>query len=91
MYTVINRQAKNNPGSKNGFESCHTNRKMLSKMIGGEFEVLEAENGRECLEKLKEYGTGILLVLLDIIMPEMNGLEVLSEMNRLHYSDDIPV
>lgn len=91
MYTVIHRQAKNNPGSKNGFESCHTNRKMLSKMIGGEFEVLEAENGIECLEKLKEYGTGILLVLLDIIMPEMNGLEVLSEMNRLHYSDDIPV
>ena len=67
------------------------NREMLSKMIGGEFEVLEAENGRECLEKLKEYGTGISLVLLDIIMPEMNGLEVLSEMNRLHYSDDIPV
>lgn len=91
MYTVIHRQAKNNPRSKNGFESCHTNRKMLSKMIGGEFEVLEAENGIECLEKLKEYGTGILLVLLDIIMPEMNGLEVLSEMNRLHYSDDIPV
>lgn len=30
-------------------------------------------------------------MLLDIIMPEMDGLEVLSEMKRLHYTDDIPV
>ena len=67
------------------------NREMLSKMIGDEFETLEAENGKKCLEKLKEYGTGISLVLLDIIMPEMDGLEVLSEMKRLHYTDDIPV
>ena len=67
------------------------NREMLSKMIGDEFEALEAENGKKCLEKLKEYGTGISLVLLDIIMPEMDGLEVLSEMKRLHYTDDIPV
>ena len=67
------------------------NREMLAKMIEGEFGVIEAENGKECMKKLKEYGTGIALVLLDIIMPEMNGLEVLSEMNRLHYTDDIPV
>ena len=67
------------------------NREMLSKMIDDEYDVLEAGGGKECLEKLKEYGTGIALVLLDIIMPEMNGLEVLSEMNRLHYTDDIPV
>ena len=71
-------------------DSFH-NREMLSKMIGDEFEALEAENGKECLKKLKEYGTGISLVLLDIIMPEMDGLEVLSEMKRLHYTDDIPV
>lgn len=64
---------------------------MLSKMIDGEIEVLESGSGRECFEKLKEYGTGVSLVLLDIIMPEMNGFEVLSEMNRLHYSDDIPI
>ena len=48
------------------------NREMLSKMIEGEFGVIEAENGKECMKKLKEYGTGIALVLLDIIMPEMD-------------------
>ena len=40
---------------------------------------------------LKEYGTGISLVLLDIVMPEMNGFEVLEEMNRNHWIEDIPV
>lgn len=40
---------------------------------------------------LKQYGTGISLMLLDIVMPVMNGFEVLAAMAREHWMDDIPV
>mgnify|MGYP004461329115 FL=1 len=67
------------------------NRAMLSQMLSGEFRILEAENGAECLKILQEYGTGISLVLLDIVMPKMDGFEVLAAMNRGHMIEDIPV
>ena len=43
------------------------------------------------IEMLKQYGTGISLMLLDIVMPVMNGFEVLAAMAREHWMDDIPV
>ena len=58
------------------------NRFLLREMIGPEFEILEAENGAECLDMLRRYGTGISLVLLDIVMPVMDGFEVLEKMNK---------
>lgn len=67
------------------------NRKMLCDMIGNDFEILEARDGRECMELIGEYKTEILLILLDDIMPGTDGFEILAEMNRLHYIDDIPV
>lgn len=67
------------------------NREILSHMLGDKFGVIEASDGRECMKLLKKYGTGISLILLDVIMPNMDGFEVLSEMNRLHYIDEIPV
>ena len=67
------------------------NRELLSEMLGNDFRILEASNGAECIEKLKEYGTGISIVLLDMIMPVMDGYGVLDYMNRKHWIDDIPV
>lgn len=66
------------------------NRELLSEMLGNDFRILEASNGAECVEKLKEYGTGISIVLLDM-MPVMDGYEVLDYMNKNHWIDDIPV
>ena len=40
---------------------------------------------------LRKYETGISLVLLDIVMPGMDGFGVLNYMNRHHYLEDIPV
>ena len=40
---------------------------------------------------LRQYGAGISLVLLDIVMPGMDGFAVLDEMNRNHWLEDIPV
>lgn len=67
------------------------NRELLCGILGESFEILEADSGKEGLKLLRRYGTQISVVLLDIIMPEMNGFDVLDEMNREHWLDNIPV
>ena len=67
------------------------NRAILTEVLGDEFDILEAENGREGMEVLAQYERDISLVLLDIIMPVMDGFEVLSEMVNRNWIDDIPV
>lgn len=54
-------------------EDNEINRAMLSEILSSEYQVLEAENGAVALGVLKEYGEGISLILLDIIMPVMDG------------------
>lgn len=67
------------------------NRELLCGILGESFEILEADSGKEGLKLLRRYGTQISVVLLDIIMPEMNGFDVLDEMNREHWLDNVPV
>ena len=67
------------------------NRAILTEVLGDEFDILEAENGKEGLEILAQYEGDISLVLLDIIMPVMDGFEVLCEMVKRNWIDDIPV
>ena len=58
-------------------DDSEMNRAILSEMLGHEFKIMEAENGKECVSLLEQYGTGISLILLDIVMPVMDGFEVL--------------
>ena len=67
------------------------NRMMLTEILGDSYHVLEAENGRECLETLRAEAGNIALVLLDINMPVMDGFEVLKAMNANHTIEDTPV
>ena len=67
------------------------NRAILAEILGGDYRIIEAENGKECMEKLQAEAADIALVLLDIIMPEMDGFEVLEAMNASHAIEDIPV
>lgn len=67
------------------------NRELLGELLGEGFEILEAANGRECMELLTQYGAQISVVLLDIIMPVMDGFAVLEEMGEKHLLEDIPV
>ena len=67
------------------------NRMMLAEILGDSYHILEAENGKECIEKLQEEAGNIALVLLDINMPVMDGFEVLKAMNANHTIEDTPV
>lgn len=72
-------------------DDSELNREILSEMLHNDFRILEAADGAEALKMLQQQGTGISLVLLDIIMPVMDGFGVLSYMAREHIIDDIPV
>ena len=66
-------------------------RMILKEILKGDYSILEAENGQECLEKMQAEAGNIALVLLDINMPVMDGFEVLKAMNVNHTIEDIPV
>lgn len=66
-------------------------RMILKEILGGDYSILEAENGQECLEKMQAEAGNIALVLLDINMPVMDGFGVLKAMNVNHTIEDIPV
>ena len=72
-------------------DDAELNRDILAEILHHDFKTMEVSNGEECLSVLREYGAGISLVLLDIVMPGMDGFAVLEEMNRNHWIEDIPV
>ena len=67
------------------------NRMMLAGILGDDYRILEAENGKQCLELLRANAGQTSLVLLDINMPVMDGFEVLRTMNTNHTIEDVPV
>ena len=66
------------------------NRAILVEMLGDGYDVIEAENGREAVRVLQS-APEIDLLLLDIMMPEMDGFEVLEQMKRYGWIEDVPV
>lgn len=72
-------------------DDSEMNRSILADMLGEEFEIIEAENGVQAVAILQKQRTELSLVLLDIIMPEMDGFGVLSVMNAYHWIEEIPV
>lgn len=67
------------------------NRQILGKILREEYDIIYAENGREALDKLREHPELISAVLLDIMMPVMDGYEVLGEMSKDSVLSKIPV
>ncbi len=72
-------------------DDSEMNRSILADILGQEYEILEAKDGLEAIDMIKQYKLEISVVLLDIIMPHMDGFEVLYVMNQNHWIDDIPV
>lgn len=67
------------------------NHAILKEILEETYEIIEADGGKEALHKIDEYGMKISLVLLDIIMPEKDGFEVLKYMEEERLISDIPV
>ncbi len=72
-------------------EDSPINRAMLCGILSAEYEVLEAENGQDALTVLRQYGEQISLILLDIIMPVMDGYTFLSVIKADSCYSSIPV
>lgn len=67
------------------------NRTILSDILEDNFDILEAADGIEAIQMIKKYNTELSLILLDLVMPNMDGLEVLAVMNSSEWIKSIPV
>lgn len=72
-------------------DDSYMNRMILTEILKSDYEIINASSGEECLEIIEKYGTGIDIILLDIVMPGMDGFEVLNYMNNNNWIEDIPV
>ena len=69
-------------------DDSEMNRDILAVMLGSDYEILEAENGLEAIEILQQGMTDIDLILLDIMMPEMDGI---TAMLKIREVSNVPV
>lgn len=72
-------------------DDSEMNRFILTDILGDEYEIFQAENGVEAVNMLKQHMHEIELVMLDMVMPDMDGFDVLAVMNKYHWIDTIPV
>lgn len=72
-------------------DDTEINRGILKEIFAEEYEVLEAENGRRALELIATKKDTLAAVLLDIVMPEMDGFRLLEELSKHKIPDKIPI
>ncbi len=72
-------------------DDSEMNRAILTSILGDGYDFFEAENGVQAIKILTEQYDHINLVLLDMVMPKLNGFGVLSVMNQNHWIDNVPV
>ncbi len=72
-------------------DDSEMNRAILSEMLGEEYEIIEVEDGAAAVAALQKYGAELSLLLLDIVMPKMDGFQVLEIMRERRWIDDVPV
>ena len=72
-------------------EDNDVNREMLKRILIGEYEVIEAEDGVDALSAMKQNSDSLSAVLLDLIMPNMTGYEVLEKWKEDELLSHIPI
>ena len=71
-------------------DDSEMNRAMLANMLDHDFQIIEAVDGHETISALEMYEGEIAALLLDIVMPEMDGFQVLEEMQRRGWTESVP-
>lgn len=72
-------------------DDSEINRALLAEILEEQYEITEAENGSEAISLLSKRRSDFSLLLLDIIMPDMDGFEVLAYINNYHWNDSLAV
>lgn len=72
-------------------DDMEMNREMLAAILEDDYPIMESDSGVKAIGILEEQNEEIAVVLLDLIMPEMDGYEVLEEMRRRSWLEKIPV
>ena len=72
-------------------DDSEMNRAILRSMLEESYHIIEAEDGLQAVAALQQMEQEISLVLLDIVMPNMDGFGVLSAMNKYNWIDSVPV
>lgn len=67
------------------------NRRILADILSAEYQIIEAKDGESAILCLRSFGDELSLVLLDIVMPEVDGFAVLEEMKKNGWIEKIPV
>lgn len=67
------------------------NRVIMKTALESEYKILEAENGEEAIRIIGENHDNLAAVLLDIIMPVMDGIQMMTTARRLKLLRDVPV
>ena len=72
-------------------DDSEMNRELLAAILEEEYDIIQANDGVQAVDCFQRHAEEISLLLLDIVMPHMDGFEVLSYMNKEHWIDAIPV
>ena len=65
-------------------DDAQLNREMLKDILCEEYDILEAENGREALDIVRHEMTNIAAILLDLVMPVMDGFTFIEELQKIN-------
>ena len=72
-------------------DDSEMNRSLLAAILEDQYEIIEVSNGAEAVALLSQHRSDFSLLLLDIMMPKMDGFEVLTYINKYHWNDTLAV
>lgn len=72
-------------------DDMEMNREMLASILEQDYVIVNADNGRKAIEIIKQQHDELAVILLDLIMPDVNGYAVLEVMRNQNWLEKIPV